>query len=464
MMHSDQNKSTRRKTRHHSLALRMIWFSTAVITVAVLLSSIVAYQQSKSALKDSLAHELRSVVSSLAPFIDGDLHELIQVNEQGELEGRDSFNYIRKTLVKVRDRSGLTLQESSIYTLRKAPDFDRTGDLEFVVMTDRDENGDFIIGNRYPVQRHSLQALNGASAVSDLYKDSDGVWISASAPIQDSLGNVVGIVQADRHVDSFYTQARMNALPILLSAIFSVMIGSILSVFWTRALIRPVRQLVDANRQVGQGDLDTHLELGRRDEIGILGDSFNQMVDRLKALQTRERTMASFAELNPAPVLSFDQEGRIRIANPSSTRLFEREDLTESSITTLFAGLNKLDLGACIRGGDTVNYNARIGDRFFQFIIKGIPDLGIALMYGSDVSELKTAESETARARERAEVKARQLADSVKELQLFNQLSVDRELRMIELKRLINDLRSELGQPPAYDLSSVDTLPTGQGG
>ncbi|MDX9707909.1 MAG: hypothetical protein RBT86_10050, partial [Azospira sp.] len=42
------------------------------------------------------------------------------------------------------------------------------------------------------------------------------------------------------------------------------------------------------------------------------------------------------------------------------------------------------------------------------------------------------------------------------ELERFNRASVDRELDMIELKRQVNVLASELGRPPPYDLSFVD--------
>ena len=48
------------------------------------------------------------------------------------------------------------------------------------------------------------------------------------------------------------------------------------------------------------------------------------------------------------------------------------------------------------------------------------------------------------------------LANTVQELQLFNQFSINRELIMIEMKQEINDLRSRLGEPRAYDLQGLD--------
>jgi len=441
--------------------MRMIWFSTAVVAVAVLLCSVVAYQQSKRALENSMALELLAVVNSASPFIDGDLHEQVFLDKEGRIQGGESFELIRKQLTRVRDRTGLSAVGSPIYTLRKAADYTVTRDMEFVVMTDRDEAGSYITGNRYPVQRHILSALEGHANVSGLYTDAEGVWISAAAPLHDRLGNVVGAVQADRHVEYFFQQARGKAVPILLSAVFSIFIGSMLSIAWTRRLMNPIRRLMEANRRVGSGDLSTQIQLNRQDEIGTLGDSFNKMLEQLRSLQTRERTMASFAELNPAPVMSFNEAGEILVANPSSVRLFNRKQLIGLEVWELFAGLSKLDIRSTIREGRILNYSAKIGDRHYQFIIKGIPDLLIGQMYGGDVSELMQAESEAARARERAEVKARQLAETVKELKLFNQLSVDRELRMIELKQEINTEREEHGLSPKYVLDDMVDVPAG---
>ena len=55
-----------------------------------------------------------------------------------------------------------------------------------------------------------------------------------------------------------------------------------------------------------------------------------------------------------------------------------------------------------------------------------------------DITERKRAENE--------------LRASNDDLARFNRAAVDRELRMIELKKEINALCAELGQPPKYPL------------
>ena len=63
-----------------------------------------------------------------------------------------------------------------------------------------------------------------------------------------------------------------------------------------------------------------------------------------------------------------------------------------------------------------------------------------------DISLRKQAERELTQALE-------ELRRSNAELEQFNRLAVGRELRMIELKRQVNELSEQLGQEPPYDVS-----------
>ena len=65
--------------------------------------------------------------------------------------------------------------------------------------------------------------------------------------------------------------------------------------------------------------------------------------------------------------------------------------------------------------------------------------------------------------RKRAEVALRQQADELvarnDRLNRFNQAAVGRELRMIELKREVNELCGKLGEPPRHRIAELETAP-----
>jgi len=73
---------------------------------------------------------------------------------------------------------------------------------------------------------------------------------------------------------------------------------SLLSVLLARGLVRPLRSLTRAARQIGDGDLDAIVPACGRDEIGELADSFRDMTQSLK--QTIEKLERRNVELKKA--------------------------------------------------------------------------------------------------------------------------------------------------------------------
>lgn len=91
----------------------------------------------------------------------------------------------------------------------------------------------------------------------------------------------------------------------LLITLAMVALGSLAVILMVRRVAGPVYQLAAATRAVAQGDLDRKVPIEREDEIGVLADSFNNMIDQLKA--SREKIEAWNRELE-ASVLERTRE------------------------------------------------------------------------------------------------------------------------------------------------------------
>jgi two-component system nitrogen regulation sensor histidine kinase NtrY len=97
-------------------------------------------------------------------------------------------------------------------------------------------------------------------------------------------------------------------------------------------LARPIHELVDAARAVEGGDLTARVpeQPGRPDEIGALGNAFNQMTGRLQAqtgaLETRRALLEAVLGGVSAGVISVDGGGVIRVINRSAQKLLAAED------------------------------------------------------------------------------------------------------------------------------------------
>jgi len=76
--------------------------------------------------------------------------------------------------------------------------------------------------------------------------------------------------------------------------LFSLLAVFVVTILITRRLTKPLRKLVKATHQIGQGDFDLELpRVKRRDEIGVLAKSFSVMLDQLKEhLRTLEQTIS----------------------------------------------------------------------------------------------------------------------------------------------------------------------------
>lgn len=66
-----------------------------------------------------------------------------------------------------------------------------------------------------------------------------------------------------------------------------ILVGIVLTIIMIRFITQPLRKLMDATKIVAQGNLDHHVEIIRKDEIGVLAKSFNQMTNELK--KSREK-------------------------------------------------------------------------------------------------------------------------------------------------------------------------------
>ncbi|HST01372.1 MAG TPA: diguanylate cyclase, partial [Usitatibacter sp.] len=84
-----------------------------------------------------------------------------------------------------------------------------------------------------------------------------------------------------------------------------------------RGITRPVHRLADAARRVQQGDYTRHVDVGHRDEIGELAESFNHMLDGIVSREKEILRLAYEDSLSGLPnrAMFYEQLGQaVRIA------------------------------------------------------------------------------------------------------------------------------------------------------
>ena len=92
-----------------------------------------------------------------------------------------------------------------------------------------------------------------------------------------------------------------------------------------RRMSRPVRELVRVARQVSAGDFGTAVSVGRRDELGELGTTFNEM---LAGLRDRERVRAALVRAEGLKRFFSPQLAEILSAGDESVLASHRREIT----------------------------------------------------------------------------------------------------------------------------------------
>ncbi|MDX3773211.1 ATP-binding protein [Chromatiaceae bacterium AAb-1] len=86
---------------------------------------------------------------------------------------------------------------------------------------------------------------------------------------------------------------RLGELPEHFLLLFTVLISAAASFILAISISRPLRELLHQNLQFADGKLDSRISklTRRRDELGLLGHSFNTMAERISALLTNQQRL-----------------------------------------------------------------------------------------------------------------------------------------------------------------------------
>ncbi len=139
-----------------------------------------------------------------------------------------------------------------------------------------------------------------------------------------------------------------------------LLLGSLAAFFMSRSIARPVLQLLNATGQIGKGNLNYRIELASRDELGALGNGFNQMAaalsendqklrnwtneletiveQRTKAMRASEERYRLLAETSPDMIFVIDTNDQVVYVNQLAATQFGKnpQDVIDKPRSQLF--------------------------------------------------------------------------------------------------------------------------------
>lgn len=112
-------------------------------------------------------------------------------------------------------------------------------------------------------------------------------WEAACHAHPDSsVQKVLGVLDVNFCLEEVDSQIVKSEINILIFAIFSILaISLIIGYFVRRWVDKPVKELVKGTNQVAVGNLNYRIKYKRKDELGTLSNSFNNMIARLSEIR-----------------------------------------------------------------------------------------------------------------------------------------------------------------------------------
>jgi eukaryotic-like serine/threonine-protein kinase len=125
-------------------------------------------------------------------------------------------------------------------------------------------------------------------------------FVIASEPMVSGSG-VAGLVVFARDLDRVLAPYREIQRTLLFAGLAALLLSFPISWLLAKRLTKPIEQLAEAAERIAGGDYGAQPSIERRDEVGVLGRSFRQMVT---ALQDKAELEAMYEELsrNQKPV------------------------------------------------------------------------------------------------------------------------------------------------------------------
>lgn len=260
--------------------------------VAVGLTTLIYYQNTKAHLRQDIRERLRDAVAIGALQVDAEAHAQLTDPSQ---EGGPTYLQLKKTLQNIRD-TGTNIE--FLYTMRT----DAQGNIMFMVDAEESEEdishlGD-IYGDAGPMLATNFSTMSQPMVEEDFYTDEWGTHLSGYAPFYAPDGRREGVLGMDISATDIIAreqEALQRSLFIFLLSIPPIALAG-----WLlgNALTAPLSKLMEGAEKLSSGDFTHRVRINTRDEIAILADAFNSTAEKLRGLVTgleqrvEERTLA----------------------------------------------------------------------------------------------------------------------------------------------------------------------------
>lgn len=219
-------------SRHGTSGKRILFAMVSAYIVLVLYFIAHDYYFTIRRSKEESLERLHAISHSSARLINGDEHELL------------TQKYHTKDAITRNTQDSLYLRLHN--TLSYVQEINQLETPVYTFVLDSSSRAFYFVGtsSKHPSYFHPYQSFPQAildkydvGGELDVYEDKNGVWLSSFAPIKNSIGNTVAMLQVDQNFRTFLAKAQRSLIwNTLISLTIIIPFGFVLSAYVSRML------------------------------------------------------------------------------------------------------------------------------------------------------------------------------------------------------------------------------------
>jgi methyl-accepting chemotaxis protein len=265
---------------YNSLQFRLTVSFILLILLITGLTYFSTYNEAKKALKETVREELTEITGIASTQVKGDILKKMLLLKAGDEETAE-YKEIAGFLLGLRKNSK---DLANFYVLR------REGDKMFFLADDAYlETPDDCakIGEEYTAHDEALiQGFTAATASPEFYTDKWGTFLSGYAPLKDETGNTVAVIGVDMTVEKVLAKQKFIGSLLYIIIGLSIVTAGLIILFFSRTIIKDIKNLTKAASRISQGELDIQLpEIKSRNEIYELNEGLKSVVAAVEFLK-----------------------------------------------------------------------------------------------------------------------------------------------------------------------------------
>jgi two-component system NtrC family sensor kinase len=221
------------------------------------------------------------VLISASPILN-DNHELLGVVYGGKLLNRnyEIVDRIKHTVYEDIKYKGQDIGTATIFQ----------DDLRISTNV-RNKDGSRAIGTRVSEEVYDQVIVRGEPWIDRAYVVNNW-YITAYEPIRNLENEIVGILYVGVLEQKYTDIRRETILTFLGITTAGILVAIGVSYLFARQVSGPIRQMVEASKEVAAGNLTTRVDVQTNDELHFLADSFNDMAE---SIQKRDQDLKDYA-------------------------------------------------------------------------------------------------------------------------------------------------------------------------